>query len=140
MGWLSSTLFWRKSQRQKVQTLKKSRGSHFWVEFEAHYILIWHWCLFVKALQVVMGPCQIIFWPELGWVNFLWLGSGRVSHLCFGFEFGKFPLKMSNFQFFSFSSKKIPSGRKVPGSKAGRPLIYCGSKLKVRSGRVRAHL
>jgi len=54
------------------------------------------------------------------------VGSGRVSHLWFGFEFGKFPLKMSN------------SGRKVPGSEAGRPLIYCGSK--VSSGWVRGHL
>jgi len=45
---------------------------------------------------VVMGPGKI-FLPELGQVNFLWLRSGWVSHICFGFEFGKFPLKMSNF-------------------------------------------
>jgi len=72
----------------------------------------------------------------LGRVNFLWLGSGRVSHLWFGLEFGKFPLKISIFQFFPFGSIKISSGlgRKVPRSKAGRPLIYCGSK--VSSGRV----
>jgi len=65
---------------------------------------------------------------------------GRVSHLWFGFEFWKFPLKMSNFQFFSLRVKKncFGSGRKVPGSKPGRPLIYCRSK--VSSGRVRAHL
>jgi len=61
---------------------------------------------------------------------------GRVSHLWFGFEFGKFPLKMSNFSIFSLRVKKniFGSGRKVPGLKAGRPLIYCGSK--VSSGRV----
>jgi len=43
---------------------------------------------------LVMGPGQVIF---------LWLGSGWVSHLWFGFEFGKFPLKMSIF---------CPSGEK----------------------------
>jgi len=49
------------------------------------------------------------------------VGSGWVSHLWFGFEFGK---------------KTISSGRvkKYPGSKVGRPLIYC--KSKVSSGRV----
>jgi len=51
-------------------------------------------------------------------------------------EFGKFPLKMSNFSIFFPSDQKnrFGSGRKVPGSKPGRPLIYCGSK--VSSGRV----
>jgi len=32
-----------------------------------------------------------------GRVGSIFCGSGRVSHLWFGFEFGKFPLKMSNF-------------------------------------------
>jgi len=42
-----------------------------------------------------------------GWVKFLWPGSGQVSHLRFGFEFGKFPLKMSNFSiFFPLGQKK----------------------------------
>jgi len=66
------------------------------------------------------------------------MGSGRVrlgwvSHFWFEFKFGKFPLKMSN---FFPSNKKIifGSGQKVPGSKGGRPLIYCRSK--VSSGRV----
>jgi len=43
---------------------------------------------------------------------------GRVSHLWFGFGFGKFPLKTSNFSIFSpFLSKKISSGwvKKYPG-------------------------
>jgi len=31
-------------------------------------------------------------------VNFLWLGLGWASLLWFGFEFGKYPLKMSNFR------------------------------------------
>jgi len=52
----------------------------------------------------------------------LWLGSGRVSHLWFGLEFGKFPQKTSNFSIFSLRVKKncLGSGRKVHGSKLGR--------------------
>jgi len=71
-----------------------------------------------------MGPGQK-FLTQSGRVNFLLLGSGRVSHLWFGFEFRKFPLKMSNL---------FGSDRKVPGSKVGWPLIYCRSKEG--SGRV----
>jgi len=65
---------------------------------------------------------------------------GWVSHLWFGFAFGKFPLKMSNFSIFSLRVKKniLGSGPKVPRSKADQPLIYCRSK--VSSGRVRVHL
>jgi len=50
---------------------------------------------------------------------------GRVSHLWFGFEFGKFPLKISNFQFFSLRIKKniFGPGKKVPGSKVDWPFI-----------------
>jgi len=84
-----------------------------------------------KLKSLVMGPGQ----------NFLTrIGSGRVSHLWFGFEFGKFLLKVSNFSIFFLSGQKnlFGSGQKVPGSKAGSPLINCGSK--VSSGRVRAHL
>jgi len=33
------------------------------------------------------------------------VGLGRVSHLWFGFEFGKFPLKMSTFSIFSLWSE-----------------------------------
>jgi len=69
-----------------------------------------------------------------------WVGMGRVSHLWFGFESEKFPLKMSNVSIFLPSGQKNLFGlcRKVHGSKVGRPLIYCGSK--VSSGQVRAHL
>jgi len=43
--------------------------------------------------------------------------SGWVSHLWFGFEFQKFPLKTSNFSIFFPSDQKIcfGSGRKVSG-------------------------
>jgi len=69
-----------------------------------------------------------------------WLGLGRVSHLWFLLGGWKFPQKMSNFSIFSLQVKKnlFGLGQKVPGSKAGWPLIYCGSK--VNSGQVRAHL
>jgi len=43
---------------------------------------------------------------DQGRVNFLWLGSGRVSHLWFGLEFGKLPLKMLNFSTFFPSDQK----------------------------------
>jgi len=59
------------------------------------------------------------------------VGSGRVSHLWFGFEFGKFPLKKSNFSSF------CPSGQKKSlrvGSEStrvgGRPASYL---LRVKS-------
>jgi len=59
---------------------------------------------------------------------------GRVGSAIYGlgFEFGKSPLKMSNLSIL------FPLGQKVPGSKAGRPLIYCGSKVSLDW--VRAHL
>jgi len=85
----------------------------------------------------IFDPCRVAsnFFSGSGrvgsgqfFVARVWLGW--VSHLWFEFGFGKFPLKMSNFNFFPFGL-----ARKVPGSKAGRPLIYCRSK--VSSGRVR---
>jgi len=59
-----------------------------------------------------------------------------LNHLWFGFEFGKFPLKTSNFSIFSFRVKKnlFRSHQKVSRSKAGQSLIYC--RLKVGLGRV----
>jgi len=65
-----------------------------------------------------------------GQVRSIFCGSGWVSHLWFGIGFGKFPLKMSNFLIFSPSLQKnlFRLGQKVPGSKEGWPLIYCGSE------------
>jgi len=53
-----------------------------------------------------------------------WVGSAISG-------FGNYPLQISNFSIFSPSGQKnsIGSGQKVPGSKTGRPLIYCGSKI-----------
>jgi len=50
---------------------------------------------------VVMGPGQK-FLNRVGSIFCDWVGSGRVSHLWFGLEFGKFPLKTSNFSIFPF--------------------------------------
>jgi len=49
---------------------------------------------------------------------------------------GKFPLRTSNFSIFSLLAQKnlIGLGQKVPGSKAGWPLIYCGLKTNVIHG------
>jgi len=59
----------------------------------------------------------------LGQPFMVWLWIWKIS-----------PKNVKFFNIFPFGSKKISSGQKVPGSKAGRPLIYCGSK--VSSGRV----
>jgi len=72
------------------------------------------------------------------------VGSGQVSHLWFhwfGFGFGKFPLKMSNFSiFFPSGQKKSLQVRSKSTRVKGRlPLIYC-VKSKLGSGQVRAHI
>jgi len=69
------------------------------------------------------------------------VGSGRVSHLWFGLEFGKFPLKPSNFSiFFPSGQKKIASGQvgKYLGQSWVGLLFTVKSKLGL--GCVRAHL
>jgi len=71
---------------------------------------------------------------HLWWVcvKRFWPGSGRVSHLWFGFR--KFPLKMSNFSIFSIRMKKYLGQRQVS---------YYRSKVsfgRVGSGRVKASL
>jgi len=67
------------------------------------------------SILLVMGPGQ----------KFLTrVGSGWVSHLWFGFEFGKF------FNFFPFGSKKISLGqvRKYPGQSRVGLLFTAGQK------------
>jgi len=68
--------------------------------------------------------------------KFLWLGLGRVSHLWFGFEFEKFPQKMSNFLIFFPSGQKnlFGSGQKVPGLAS----YLLRLKSNLGSGRVRS--
>jgi len=83
-----------------------------------------------SGLQIIPGSAGVVMGPGqkcLTRVGSIFSGSGWVSHLWFGFEFGKFTQKMSNFlTFYPLVKKNIfGSGRKVP-------------RLKV--GRVRAHL
>jgi len=73
-----------------------------------------------------MGPGQNF----LTRVGSIFCGSGRVSHLWFGF--GKFFLKMSKILiFFHLGIKKnlFGFGQKVSGSKAGRAFIYYEPKV-----------
>jgi len=74
----------------------------------------------------------------LTWVGSVFgvLGGSGQPYLWFGV--GKFPLKIPNFSIFFPSDQKnhIGLGQKVPGSKTGQPLTYCGPK--VCSGWVRA--
>jgi len=64
--------------------------------------------------------------------------SGWVSHLWFGFEFGKLPLKIpAFFNFFPFGSKKISLGwvKKYPGQRRVGLLFAVGQKYpRVGSG------
>jgi len=54
-----------------------------------------------------MGQGQIFLTRvRLGHFFVARVSSGRVSHLWFGLEFGKFPLKTSNFSIFSLRVKK----------------------------------
>jgi len=71
----------------------------------------------------------------LGQFFVAWVGLGQ-PFMVWVFEFQKFPLKTSNFSIFSLRIKKncFRLGQKVYGSKPGRPLIYCVSK--VSSGQV----
>jgi len=91
-----------------------------------------------------MGPSQN-FLIRVGsdWVNFLWLGLGQVSHLWFGLEFRKFPLKTSNFSIFFPSNQKklLRVESESTRVKAGLTSYLLRVKSKLRLGRrVRAHL
>jgi len=79
--------------------------------------------IFTLATRLVMGPDQIFF----DQVESIFCCSGRISHLWFGF--GKFPLKIPNFSIVFLLNQKNLFRSKVPGSKTGQPLIYCGSKV-----------
>jgi len=76
-----------------------------------------------------MGPGQN-FLTRFGSGQFF-CGLGWVAIYGLGLNLENFPLKMSNLStFFHLCQKNLfESGRKVPGSKAGRPLIYCRSKV-----------
>jgi len=79
-----------------------------------------------------MGPGQkFLTRVGSGQIFVVRVGSSRVSHLWFGLEFGKFPLKTSNFSiFFPSGQKKIASGRvgKYPGQSRVVLLFTAGQK------------
>jgi len=91
-----------------------------------------------NACLLVMGPGQ----KFLTRVRSIFCGSGRVSHLWFGLEFGKFPLKMSNFSIFFPSGQKklLRVGSESTQVKAGSASYLLRVKSKLGSGRVMAHL
>jgi len=64
--------------------------------------------------------------------------SGRVSHLWFGIEFRKFPLKASNFSIFypSGQKKSLQVGSESTRVKAGSASYLLRVKSKLGSGRV----
>jgi len=63
-------------------------------------------------------------------IGSIFCGSGWVSHLWFGFELGKVPLIMSNFQIFSLRVKKnlFGSGQKVQCQRRVGLLFTAGRK------------
>jgi len=81
-----------------------------------------------------MGPGQ----KFLTRVGSIFCGSGRVSHLWFGLEFGKFPLNMSNFSiFYPLGQKKsLQVGSESTRVKAGSASYLLRVKSKLGSGRV----
>jgi len=66
-------------------------------------------CIYVS--EIVMGPGQKVLTRVMDQFFVAQVGLGWVSHLWYGFGFGKFPLKIPNFSIFSFWIKKISSGR-----------------------------
>jgi len=65
----------------------------------------------IHYVELVMGLGQIFFIR----VGSIFSGSGWVSHLWFGFGFGKFPPKNFSIFFFPSDQKNHPgSGQKVP--------------------------
>jgi len=76
-----------------------------------------------KYQIIVMGQGQV----GVGSAIMVWVWISKIS-----------PKNVNFFQIFSLRVKKncFGSGQKVPGSKPGWPLIYCGVKSKLGSGRV----
>jgi len=83
-----------------------------------------------------MGPGQK-FLTRVGSIFVARIGSGRVSHLWFGSEFGKFPLKTSNFSiFFSLGQKKsLRVGSESIRVKGGSASYLLRVKSKLGSSR-----
>jgi len=86
-------------------------------------------CAHIRIKMLVMGP-------GLKFLGSIFCGSGWVSLLWFGFEFQKFPLKMSNFSIFCPSGQKklLWVGSESTRVKAGLASYLLRVKSKLGSG------
>jgi len=106
-----------------MSTWSETFSNTFYMDFSLVYLLGWQipgrFSLIFFVSKLVMGQGQN-FWPRLG----------RVTHLWFRFGLRKFPLKITNFQFFSFGSKNISPGgvKKYPGQRWVGLLFTAGQK------------
>jgi len=97
-----------------------------------------NFCVNIKIKAMTSdGSGSKIFDP--GWVGSIFVarvGSGWVSHLWFGLEFGKFPLKMSNFSIFFPSGKKklLRVGSESTWVRAGSASYLLQVKSKLGAG------
>jgi len=119
---------------------KKSKWRTFKVILSIHFyaLIIFH-RLLLKIGLISDGSRSKIFDP--GQVGSIFCGSGWVrSGQPFMVWVWIWKISPKKVKFFNFSLRVkknlFGSGQKVPGSKVG--LIYC--RIKVSSGRVRAHL
>jgi len=116
----------------------------FWPEGQKLKNLTYLGEIFQTQTQTIDGTRATNYWPDLdpsllvsGQVKFLLLGLGRVSHLWFGYGFGKFPLKMSNFSIFCPSGQKKKCQRvrsKSMRVRAGLASFLLRVKSMFRSG------
>jgi len=109
----------------------------FCTQFDLYNILISlkFWRHQNKIWLLTSGGSGSKFFDQ-GWVGSIFCGSGWVSHLWLGFEFGKFPLKMSNFSIFcpSGQKKSLRAGSKSSQVKGRSAPYLLRVKVKLGSG------
>jgi len=102
--------------------------------FACFYVMLgWSKCSPVSSKKssvltlLVMGPGK----KFLIQVRSIFCSSGWIRSAIYGLGLENSPFKCQIFQFFALWVKKnlFGLGQKVPGSEAGQPLIYCGSKV-----------
>jgi len=109
-------------------------ASKIFMYFWPHPFRAQHICEPKSPMQLVMGLGQD-FLTQVGSDQFFvaWVGLG---HLWFGFEFGKFPLKMSNFSIFfpSDQKKSLRAGLESTQVRGGSASYLLWVKSKLESG------